>query len=373
VWSFAQYIGDPGNFADTPPITFVGRIIAVIIGVLGIAIFAVPAGLVGSGFSEIMEEDAKKEEIENNIKRIVRSFKFEKDQQHTGLFFVPRYKDVNTIISRKFIPYDDILKAISESDCLHIYDMANSMNAADHPESKFVVINYFKNRPYGGFIDRGSNVTIVSTSGSTEPESSWLAYHIAKLGGFNYVAKDVETDIDNPTSYYNIPSNTSCPNLQMFIDDLNKLAARPNSWVIPILGATGLRSRPTQFHFCYNSKKHDTSYNDPTSLVKDYETFDALYNHLEQILKSDFDYNCDKNEWYAIGKQNIGHFITASNVFTIRIECFVYMYDNRWGAVIKALAEGIHSILEPEKELVLPYEMVTRQEGKDFGMQDYVD
>lgn len=67
---------------------------------------------------------------------------------------------------------------------LHIYDMANSMNAADHPESKIVVINYFKNRLYGGCIDRGSKVTIVSTSGYTEPASSWLAYHIAKLGGF---------------------------------------------------------------------------------------------------------------------------------------------------------------------------------------------
>ncbi|MBO5698705.1 MAG: ion transporter [Bacteroidaceae bacterium] len=30
VWAFAQYIGDPGGFADTPPITGVGRIIACI-------------------------------------------------------------------------------------------------------------------------------------------------------------------------------------------------------------------------------------------------------------------------------------------------------------------------------------------------------
>ena len=37
VWAFAQYIGDPGSFADTPPVTFVGRIIACIIGLLGIA------------------------------------------------------------------------------------------------------------------------------------------------------------------------------------------------------------------------------------------------------------------------------------------------------------------------------------------------
>ncbi|MBO5972603.1 MAG: ion transporter, partial [Alistipes sp.] len=31
VWAFAQYIGDPGNFADTPPITLVGRLIACVI------------------------------------------------------------------------------------------------------------------------------------------------------------------------------------------------------------------------------------------------------------------------------------------------------------------------------------------------------
>ena len=64
IWAFAQYIGDPGNFADTPPITFTGRIIACIIGILGIAIFAVPAGLIGSAFTEVMEKDEKKEKIE---------------------------------------------------------------------------------------------------------------------------------------------------------------------------------------------------------------------------------------------------------------------------------------------------------------------
>ena len=35
VWSFAQYIGDPGQVADNPPITMVGRVVACIIGLLG--------------------------------------------------------------------------------------------------------------------------------------------------------------------------------------------------------------------------------------------------------------------------------------------------------------------------------------------------
>lgn len=373
VWAFAQYIGDPGNFADTPPITFVGRIIACIIGVLGIAIFAVPAGLIGSGFSEIMEQDSKKEKIEKDIQSIVHTFKFEKDQQHTQMFVVPRYKLVNTITTRKYIPFDDILKAVQASDCLHLYDLANSMNSADHPDSNLVLINYKRNTPYGCCIDRGSKITIVSTSGPSEPCTSWLAYHIAKLGGFNYVAKEIETDLDNPTSYYNVSNSAKCPNLPLFIEDINRLASRSGSWVIPILGAEGLKNRPTQFHFCYNSNKHDSSYDDPNSIVKDYATFDKMYTAVAQMLESNYNYLCDKNEWYAINKNNISRNIKVENSFTLRVEGFVWIFDNRYMSVVKNLAETLHNILEPEKEVVPPAEMITRPEGRDFGMQDYVD
>ena len=373
VWAFAQYIGDPGGFADTPPITLVGRLVASVIGVLGIAIFAVPAGLVGAGFSEAMEDEKQNEKIKDNINRIVHSFKFVHDQHYTGLFAVPRYKEVNSIITRKFIPYDDVLETIKESECLHLYDIVNSINTADKPESKVVVVNYKHNTPYGCCIDRGSKVTIVCTSGTSEPLTSWFAYHVAKLGGFNYVSKEVETDIDNPTSYYNIPVNAGCPNLKLFLDDISRLAAHEGSWVIPILEATGPRNRPSQFHFCYNSNKGDSSYNDPMSLVKDYSSFDALYADLEQTLAGKYDYKCDKNEFYAIGKANVGHHFVAENIFTLRVEAFIWIYDCRYLAIAKDLAEAFHKVLEPERELVTPPEMLVRPEGKDFGMQDYVD
>ena len=29
----------------------------------------------------------------------------------------------------------------------------------------------------------------------------WMAYYIAKIGGFNYVAKEAESDPDNPISF----------------------------------------------------------------------------------------------------------------------------------------------------------------------------
>lgn len=372
VWAFAQYIGDPGGFANTPPITFVGRIIACIIGVLGIAIFAVPAGLIGAGFTEAMEKENRITQLKNNVSDIVHSFKFQKDQQHTNLFIVPRYIELNTILTRRFIPINEIIASVKYSDCLHLFNLANASNSAEQPEDKIVVVNFKKNTSYGCCIDRGSNVTIVSTSGYTEPTTSWLAYHIAKIGGFNYVAKEIEPDPNNPVTYYNITNINLCPNLQVFINDIDRLSSKPNSWVIPILGAIGLKDRPTQFHFCYNSKKGDESYNDNQSRIKDFGTFDNLYNDVKSQMGI-FDYHCDKNIWYAVSKQNIAHYLKADNVFTLRVECFVWMFDDRYMSIIKALADSFNRILEPNIEKLIPPEMLSRPMGKDFGMQDYVD
>ena len=373
IWAFAQYIGDPGNFADTPPITFTGRIIACIIGILGIAIFAVPAGLIGSAFTEVMEKDEKKEKVEGWINSIVHSFKFDKNQQHTNLFYVPRYLPMDRILTRKFITQDQIVEAVKASNCLHLYDLQDAVNRVDNPQSNIVVINFKKNRPYGCCIDRGSRVTIVSTSGFTEPITGWFAYHIAKLGNFNYVAKEIETDPDNPTTYYNITDVNDCPNLKLFLEDINRLAARENSWVIPMLAATGPKSRPEQIHFCYNSTKGDTSYDDTKSKITDYKTFDQLYQTVSTELDEKYGYKSDKNIWYAIGNANIAHFLKATNVFTLRVEAYIWVFDNRFLATIKSIAEKFHEVLEPEKTLVIPPEMLKRPKGHDFGMDDYVD
>ena len=86
VWAFAQYIGDPGGFADTPPITFIGRLIACVIGVLGIAIFAVPAGLIGSAFTEVMEEDSRVEELIKNS-NLINEYMLVKSVKRANIFF----------------------------------------------------------------------------------------------------------------------------------------------------------------------------------------------------------------------------------------------------------------------------------------------
>ena len=112
IWAFAQYIGDPGNFADTPPITFTGRIIACIIGILGIAIFAVPAGLIGSAFTEVMEKDEKKEQIEDWKERLHLAFE-RKEDRLTNFQIVPRYLSVTEIQARLGLKEDEIFEAVT--------------------------------------------------------------------------------------------------------------------------------------------------------------------------------------------------------------------------------------------------------------------
>ena len=86
VWAFAKYIGDPGKVADEPIVTVAGQIIAFIVGILGIAIFAVPIGLIGSGFSEAIEQQQKEDEVNGNIKKL--NYAFERQQDRPTMYQV---------------------------------------------------------------------------------------------------------------------------------------------------------------------------------------------------------------------------------------------------------------------------------------------
>lgn len=377
IWAFAQYIGDPGGFADMPPMTFCGKVVACLVGIMGIAIVAVPAGLVGSAFTDVMEEEKHEEKINENIQRIVHAFKFEKDQQHTNFFYVPRYKPLNTILTRKFIPENDIIEAVEQSDCLHIINLAETQNRQDNPVDKIVIVNFFKNTPYGCCIDRGSKVTIVNTSGNSEPMTGWLAYHIAKIGGFNYVAREIETDNNNPQSYYNITDVNACPNLPLFLSDIDRLSAREDSWVISILESLGVQKgenrRKEHLHFCYASKKHDDTYNDPSIRIKDLDLFEQMYQDMSKVMNDMFGYICDKNEWYAVNPQtNFSKYIKSANVFTLRIETIVHVFASNSLSAIKTIADVLNRNFEPDVTKSYPPEMLKRPIGKDFGMQDYV-
>ena len=343
VWSFAQYIGDPGGFADTPPITFVGRIIACVIGVLGIAIFAVPAGLIGSAFTEVMDEDASEEHNEKCKEALAKAFERKLDRI-AGYQIVPRYLSVTEIQARMGLKNDDIFDAVSNSNNFRFANIACTRPADERPEDKLVVEHFLVNTCYGQCIDRGSKITIYSPANIVDPVTGWWGYYLALIGGFNYVGREIG-EVRPYKSFYIYDKTADADGAKECMDDLNRLANSEDSWIFCTLAASGANepTYPTQFHFTYGAKKGDETYNDPNITLNDVETFDKIYKEYSALLESAYNLSADKQRYHA--NSNAKFFARQMehkvNAVSLRVAWSVTCWDMR---AIK-LAEELATVL----------------------------
>ena len=74
IWSIGKYTGDYGAIAGEVPLTQVGKSIATINGLLGIALFAIPAGLLASAFIDQLAENRKQKLINERTTKIIQFF-----------------------------------------------------------------------------------------------------------------------------------------------------------------------------------------------------------------------------------------------------------------------------------------------------------
>ena len=377
VWAFAQYIGDPGGFADTPPITLTGRLIACIIGILGIAIFAVPAGLIGSAFTEVMDEDKEEEHIRENIDKMAKAFKHIQCR-YTKYLIAPKFISVTDLQAKQRMSLDDIFSAVDNSGYFRLRNLSTTQPIEDRPQDQLVVENYHKNTDYGCCINRNSKITIVSTSSYSEAATGHFAYYLAKMGGFNYVSKEIEVDPNAPVTYYNITSEDACPNLKAFLDDIKTLAPTKDSWVIFILSASGGREPvyPTLFHYIYGAKKGDEGYDDKNLTIIDTELFEKMYVDLSNVLLEKYNFESDKQRFHTTMAKNIARKIDGGidrNAFTIRIAWSITCWDYRYLEIAKHMADKLNQHLIGLNDVEVSSEMKSRVVGKDYGYDFYVE
>ena len=373
VWAFAQYIGDPGGFADTPPITLAGRIIACIIGLLGIALFAVPAGLIGAGFSEAMGKELHKEITENNIKKLTKAFERKLDRP-TGFQIVPPVLSLVEIQARMGMKIDDIIDAVENSDRFRLSNTAAMQTVDEHPQDRLVVEHFAVNRPYGCCIDRGSKVTIVSLSDIVDPVIGHFAYYLAKIGGFNFVSREIG-ETRPYRSFYKFDDENAIEGLAEYMADLNRLTSREDSWIITMLAACGGNepSYPAKIEFTAGGEKGNESLEQEGLTVKDLACFKALIDDTEERLKEEFELESSFQRYHGVGlnphKLYTRKLANAENInsFSLCVAWSVSFWDSRRTAVAKCLAELIAKDIEGRKELTLSPEL----KRKDCGYDDY--
>lgn len=343
LWAFAQYIGDPGNFADTPPITITGRIIACIIGVLGIAIFAVPAGLIGSAFSEVMEKDERKEKSEGWAERLHLAFERKLDRP-TGFQIVPRYVSIVEIQARLGLKEDEILDAVAISDKFRLINLSSTATPEERVTDLLAVEHFPVNTIYGQCIDRKSKVTIFSPSNIVDPIIGWWAYYLAKIGGFNYVSREVgET---RPYNSFYLYKNDGTIGREECMADLNRLVDSEDKWVFSILAASGGSepAYPTQFHFTYGAKKGDETYDAPNITLNNIPAFDALYKECAALLETDYSLSADRQRYHtnANAAYFARHLEHKVNAVALRVAWSVTVRDARAIQIAQSLAQSIN-------------------------------
>ena len=369
VWAFAKYIGDPGKVADEPIVTVAGQIIAFIVGILGIAIFAVPIGLIGSGFSEAIEQQQKEDEVNGDIKKLNDAFERQQDRP-TMYQVVPMFLSLIDIQAKMGMTQEAILEAIDASNNFRIFNMAATLPSGSNPVDRLAVEHFVVNRSYGCFIDRGSKVTIVSPASLTDPMIGNFAYYLAKIGGFNYVSREIGEA--RPYKSFYLAASFDAPGQQEFMGDINKLTSRDGSWVITLLAASGANepAYPEAFHIGYGAAKGDNTFSSQDVLIHDFEKAEKLFSDIEETLKAQFGLLAErqmrhKSDNPKVYLRHLEH-IDSINAVIIRCAWSAFAHDPRRIQIADSLAKVLHNQLEEEKELDL-----TEMKIKSIGFADY--
>ncbi len=343
IWAFAQYIGDPGEFAATPPLTPLGRVVACIVGVMGIAIVAVPAGIIGAGFTEALEDDKRSEIIKKNAINLRNAFQRKMDRP-TRYQIIPPFRSADDVKALLGMTTADLNEAVEYGKGFRLVNLASSIPSQQYIPDRIAIEHFPINRSYGCFIDRGSAVTIINPTAYIDVGMGNFGFYLALIGGFNYISREVGVRVPSK-SFFTIDSRDALPNLSDYCDDLERLLNRPKAWGVTILAASGALEPvlPTNIHLTIGGPKGDTRFAGDDLMVHDEATYRKFHDDVVAVMKERFDLTTDHQVYHSsnnprlfLRKINLNE--DVNNVM-IRIEWDKILYDPRRILITKTFAE----------------------------------
>ena len=377
IWPYEKYLGDPGKVVDDPLISPIGKLIATLVGIMGVAIFAVPAGLIGSGLTDAMDEEKREKELDEYRVRMRKSFRRVLNKK-TQYRVVPRRVPVISLQAKKGMSEKDIIDTVSKFKEFRLRNLAASQVASEHPQDRLViemlpldeqtVDGYIiEHTDYGIKIDRDSNVTIITPSAATENSIGHIGYYLAQFGGFNYVSREFVTDVDEPVSYYKIEGERKEweKPLQKFVDDIRQLSEDSQHWNIILVSSDNVYE--TQFHFVHRAKE-ETGLSH-TTLDEDW--FLELYAAFSEKMKAEYEYLSDMDQEYKpVGNKNIGVITgggTKNNAITLRISYSVTTWSSSSAPIIVDMAKVIKQYVEKPERSTFEDEPSWKDVGCGYG------
>ncbi len=371
MWAFAQYIGDPGQFADTPPVTVVGRIIACIVGLLGIAIVAVPTGIIGAGFTDAIANRNHDEEVRNDAAMLRNGFERKLDRP-TGMQVVPPFRSVDDLKARLNMKSDNLQEAVNHGPGFRIVNLAATVPTDDgeYVPDRIAVEHYPQNTSYGCCIDRSSRITIIAPSNMVDPGLSHFCFYLAYIGQFNYISREVGERAPYK-SYYAFKSEDDVERLKEYNADLQRLMAKEGAWSLTVLVASGALEPPypTNIHLNIGGKKGDERTSGDDLFVKDSATYEEFYKTFETAVAKDLNLTIDHQKYHNTNSAN--HFLRKvsfeedANHIVMRIEWKRLLWSQKRLLLAKDIAESLCSAILHSPLPPLAPELKTKAIGYD--------
>ena len=344
LWAFGQYIGDPGGFSENPPVTGFGKTIACIVGLLGIAIVAVPAGILGSGFTEAIEHERDDIKLKTNREKLYNTFTSVLDRP-TGYQAIHPYRTFAHIQSRQGMNDNDIIDTINETPGFRIVNLQATIPLENNAHDQLAVEHFYHNRPYGCCIDRGSRFTIIAPSSFIDDCTTFFAFYLAKIGGFNYISREFGDRGKYESFYLLSKADASTPGYKEYFADIEKLLGREGAWSLTYLIASGANEPeyPTKLHFGTGNAKGNESVGE---FIHDKDQYLNFYDDISKTLKQKFDIECDNGKYHSTNSPSIylrkRNMVDMANNIILRIAWSVALWNPERLLIAKVLAEKIN-------------------------------
>jgi voltage-gated potassium channel len=191
VWSLSKFIGGVGGYGAFEPITFWGQVMATIVGLLGIALFAVPAGIIGAGFVEEIEEIKRNEDNIKKNKLLLSAFEFEhmakarQSKKKVGLEHIRKRKfKFSDAELRLMLSREDVIRIASEGHGI------NLRNVKLDGEIYEMIEAFYENRNYGTCTNKNTNCTVISNLSASQPFLGHFTYAVSEYLKSNYISSE---------------------------------------------------------------------------------------------------------------------------------------------------------------------------------------
>ena len=413
IWVIVKYVEDPAEVV-TPPITVFGQVIGTLVGILGIAIFAVPVGFIGSGILDALADKKNREKNELNSKSLHKRFRriaqtessYTNDKGYkVALKSVPLYRSFPHIIMKTGMTNDEIIEAVNYSPDMRLMNTASTHPAEMKAKDELVVVNFPLNNEYGCFLDRGSDVTIVAPVALTELGTGGFAFSLAAMGGFNFVSRELSPNPDDSFGFYSmqkakldiindkdVKENIESQALH-FIDDLNYLRKRSEEagrvhWFIFLLATTKSIENQVYLWRLATDSAHklpahmiDSVRYGSTVMEQSEKSLEQFYSAIKESLN---EYNVvvrgktqpisvsldNNNVLKSVSKTNIMCRVCGGvncNALTLRIGYEILLHSSQHLIIAKEIADALKGIVEPNREIPEDVKKCYLKEGDGFA------